>query len=38
VVIADLAACLIVLALGTLTAQAAATRLRGVARALRVGE
>jgi putative ABC transport system permease protein len=37
-VIGYLAGCLIVLALGTLTAQAAATRLRGVSRALRVGE
>jgi putative ABC transport system permease protein len=37
-VIAYLAGCLIVLALATLGAQVAATRLRGVARAVRVGE
>ncbi len=37
-VIAYLAGALIVLAMATLTAQAAATRLRGVSRAVRVGE
>jgi putative ABC transport system permease protein len=37
-VIGYLAACLVALAAGTLAAQAAATRLRGISRALRVGE
>ncbi|HUD35973.1 MAG TPA: hypothetical protein VMR14_03685 [Streptosporangiaceae bacterium] len=37
-IIGYLAGCLVVLALATLFAQAAATRLRGVSRALRVGE